>query len=51
MTIGAYDGVHQGHRAVIAATRAMAAERGLQSAVVTFDPIRPRCCGPTRRPS
>ncbi|MEZ5377853.1 MAG: bifunctional riboflavin kinase/FAD synthetase [Acidimicrobiales bacterium] len=38
LTIGAYDGVHQGHRAVIAATRAMAAERGLQSAVVTFDP-------------
>ncbi len=38
LTIGAYDGVHEGHKAVIAATRALAAERGLQSAVVTFEP-------------
>lgn len=38
LTIGAYDGVHQGHKAVIAATRALAAKRGLQSAVVTFEP-------------
>ncbi len=38
MTIGAYDGVHEGHKAVIAATKALATERGLQSAVVTFDP-------------
>ncbi len=38
LTIGAYDGVHEGHKAVIAAMRALAAERGLQSAVVTFEP-------------
>jgi riboflavin kinase/FMN adenylyltransferase len=37
VTIGAYDGVHLGHRAVIAEVRRIAAERGLRSAVVTFD--------------
>jgi riboflavin kinase/FMN adenylyltransferase len=37
ITIGAYDGVHRGHRAVIQRVRALAAERGLESAVVTFD--------------
>jgi riboflavin kinase/FMN adenylyltransferase len=37
VTIGAYDGVHLGHRAVIASVRARAAERGLPTTVVTFD--------------
>jgi riboflavin kinase/FMN adenylyltransferase len=37
VTIGAYDGVHLGHQAVIAAVRRRAAEAGLASAVVTFD--------------
>ena len=37
VTIGAYDGVHLGHRAVIAEVRRLAAERGCASAVVTFD--------------
>ncbi len=37
VTIGAYDGVHLGHRAVIGEVRRLAAERGLRSAVVTFD--------------
>jgi riboflavin kinase / FMN adenylyltransferase len=37
VTIGAYDGVHLGHQAVIAAVRARAAAGGLESAVVTFD--------------
>lgn len=36
-TIGAYDGVHLGHRAVIAQVRNRAAELGVASAVVTFD--------------
>lgn len=36
-TIGAFDGVHVGHRRVIAQTRRLAAERGVPSAVVTFD--------------
>jgi riboflavin kinase / FMN adenylyltransferase len=37
VTIGAYDGVHVGHRAVIAEVRRMAQEMGVSSAVVTFD--------------
>ena len=37
VTIGAYDGVHLGHQAVIAAVRERAAAGGLESAVVTFD--------------
>lgn len=37
VTIGAYDGVHLGHRAVIGAVRDRAAADGHQSAVVTFD--------------
>ncbi|HWE56208.1 MAG TPA: bifunctional riboflavin kinase/FAD synthetase [Acidimicrobiales bacterium] len=37
VTIGAYDGVHTGHRLVIDRVRRVAAEQGLQSAVVTFD--------------
>src|SRR4051794_11093925 len=37
VTIGAYDGVHLGHRALIGRVRTMAAELGAASAVVTFD--------------
>jgi len=37
VTIGAYDGVHLGHQAVIAEVRREADARGLASAVVTFD--------------
>jgi riboflavin kinase/FMN adenylyltransferase len=37
VTIGAYDGVHLGHQAVIAEVRRRAAALGLAVAVVTFD--------------
>ena len=37
VTIGAYDGVHRGHREVIATMRRIAAERDFATAVVTFD--------------
>ncbi len=37
ITIGAYDGVHRGHRAVIEQVRRRAGELGAVSAVVTFD--------------
>lgn len=37
VTIGAYDGVHLGHRAVISEVRDQAAREGRRSAVVTFD--------------
>jgi riboflavin kinase/FMN adenylyltransferase len=37
VTIGAYDGVHLGHRALLAELRARAADDGLATVVVTFD--------------
>ena len=37
ITIGAYDGLHLGHQAVIQEVRRQAAECGCRSAVVTFD--------------
>lgn len=37
VTIGAYDGVHLGHRAVISEVRRRAEARALATAVVTFD--------------
>ncbi len=37
ITIGAYDGVHLGHRHLIGELVRMAAERGLRPVVVTFD--------------
>ena len=37
VTIGAYDGVHLGHRTVIGQVRARATELGAASVVVTFD--------------
>jgi riboflavin kinase/FMN adenylyltransferase len=37
VTIGAYDGVHLGHRAVIDQVRAIAREIGARSVVLTFD--------------
>ncbi len=38
VTIGVYDGVHLGHRSLIARVRDMARQLGAASAVVTFDP-------------
>jgi riboflavin kinase/FMN adenylyltransferase len=37
LTIGAYDGVHLGHQAIIQRVRASASELGARSVVVTFD--------------
>src|SRR3954452_6508103 len=37
VTIGAYDGVHRGHRAVVATVQRLAADRDLSTALVTFD--------------
>jgi riboflavin kinase/FMN adenylyltransferase len=52
VALGSFDGVHLGHRRVIEAAIAAAAERGTRSSVVTFEPhpmvvLRPEC----RRPS
>jgi riboflavin kinase / FMN adenylyltransferase len=38
VTIGVFDGVHRGHRVIIARAAEIAAERGLPLVVVTFDP-------------
>lgn len=38
VTMGSYDGVHLGHRAIIERVVDTARERGTQSVVVTFDP-------------
>ncbi len=37
LTIGAYDGVHLGHQAIIEAVRRLATASGARSAVMTFD--------------
>ncbi|MCU1470607.1 MAG: bifunctional riboflavin kinase/FAD synthetase [Glaciihabitans sp.] len=37
VTIGKFDGIHAGHRAVIAALREASTDRGLTATVVTFD--------------
>ncbi|HEY8588536.1 MAG TPA: bifunctional riboflavin kinase/FAD synthetase [Naasia sp.] len=49
VTIGKFDGVHTGHRAVLAQLKEEAAGRGLPSVVVTFDRnplavLRPELC-------
>ncbi|AAT88656.1 bifunctional riboflavin kinase/FMN adenylyltransferase [Leifsonia xyli subsp. xyli] len=51
VTIGKFDGVHTGHRAVIARLRQVADERGLAATVITFDRnplevIAPEKCPP-----
>ncbi|MDB6180031.1 FAD synthetase family protein [Paracoccus fistulariae] len=39
IAIGAFDGVHRGHKALIADMMARARAQGLQAAVFTFDPL------------
>ena len=50
VTIGAYDGVHLGHRALIDRVRKMAADRGVASALVTFDQHPARLVRPESAP-
>jgi riboflavin kinase/FMN adenylyltransferase len=38
VTLGVFDGVHAGHRAMLEATRVAAAERGVASVAIVFDP-------------
>jgi riboflavin kinase/FMN adenylyltransferase len=50
VTIGAYDGVHLGHRAVIDRVRKLATDRGVASALVTFDQHPARLVRPESAP-
>lgn len=49
-TIGNYDGVHLGHRAILHAVVADARRRGLRALVVTFDPHPLSVVAPSRAP-
>ncbi len=50
-TLGNFDGVHRGHRAVVETVTRMAAERGLAAVAVTFDPHPVAVLHPERAPS
>ncbi|MFK5634843.1 MULTISPECIES: bifunctional riboflavin kinase/FAD synthetase [unclassified Ornithinimicrobium] len=50
-TLGNFDGVHRGHRAVLRTVTRMARERGLASVAVTFDPHPVAVLHPERAPA
>lgn len=50
VTIGNFDGVHAGHRRILRRVVAVARERGLEPAVITFDPHPTRLVAPSRAP-
>ncbi|MEO6186672.1 MAG: bifunctional riboflavin kinase/FAD synthetase [Steroidobacteraceae bacterium] len=50
-TIGGFDGIHLGHRLLIERARAAARERGLQSMVLTFEPLPKEYLTPANPPA
>ena len=50
VTLGNFDGVHAGHRELLAEAAASAKAKGLRSAVVTFDPHPAVVVAPERKP-
>ncbi len=50
-TIGAFDGVHHGHQAVLARVLAKARELGLPSAVILFEPLPREYLAPDEAPA
>ncbi len=50
-TLGNFDGVHRGHRAVVETVTRIARERGLASVAVTFDPHPVAVLHPERAPA
>lgn len=50
VTLGNFDGVHAGHRELLAEASRSATARGLKSAVVTFDPHPAVVVAPERKP-
>lgn len=51
VTIGNFDGVHVGHRAMLARVRAVAAERGLSTCALTFQPHPKEVFAPDQAPT
>ncbi len=50
LTIGNFDGVHEGHRRIVRRVSAIAAERGWKPSLLTFDPHPTRIVAPERTP-
>ncbi len=50
LTIGNFDGVHAGHRRLLACVRELAREHSLTPAVLTFDPHPTKLVAPDRAP-
>ena len=50
-TIGSYDGLHLGHRALLERVHVQAAERRLQSMMVTFEPLPREYFAPQNPPA
>jgi riboflavin kinase/FMN adenylyltransferase len=51
VAVGNFDGVHLGHQALVARVRELALERGLASAVLTFEPTPLEFLAPARAPA
>src|SRR3954465_5246986 len=50
VSVGNFDGVHEGHRALFRRNRSIADARGWKSAILTFDPHPTRVVAPDRAP-
>ena len=51
VAVGSFDGVHRGHAAIFARVAAEAAGRGLESAVLTFEPLPRELFAPADAPA
>lgn len=51
LTIGNFDGLHRGHAAIVAELKTVAAARGLQTALMTFEPHPREFFTPTLAPT
>ncbi len=51
LAIGSFDGVHRGHAALIERVKSAASERGLGSAVLTFEPLPREFFAPASAPA
>src|SRR5438128_11835139 len=50
LALGKFDGVHRGHRKILARVRRVASERGASAIVMTFDPHPPPVVCPDKAP-